>query len=141
MLTSTKAPPHHPGEGRGPIGERSQRRTALRHSSLSTWAPAPAGVVSLSTLELTRASDAAEHGHKRNDKTLRYPRPQTAPLPEREGLGVGRPVHVATAKTQGNQPTPNPSLPGRGEEDDALLFNKGLRLGKELRLGEELRFG
>ena len=36
---------HHPGEGRGPVGGRWQRRTARHHSDLPTWAPAFAGVV------------------------------------------------------------------------------------------------
>ena len=37
----------------------------------------------------------------------------SAPLPDREGLGVGRPVAGGAAQT--SQPTPDPSLPGRGE--------------------------
>ena len=37
----------------------------------------------------------------------------TAPLPGREGLGVGRPV--AGGALSANAPTPDPSLPGRGE--------------------------
>ncbi|MFA6607520.1 MAG: glycosyltransferase, partial [Sphingomonas sp.] len=36
------------------------------------------------------------------------------PLPGREGLGVGRPKAGVALST--GQPTPNPSLPGRGEE-------------------------
>ncbi|AOH84940.1 glycine--tRNA ligase subunit beta [Sphingomonas panacis] len=39
---------------------------------------------------------------------------QPAPLPGREGLGVGRP-EATDARSQG-EPTPAPSLPGRGDE-------------------------
>ncbi len=39
------------------------------------------------------------------------PAAAVAPLPEREGPGVGPETHHASAKVQ---PTPNPSLPGRG---------------------------
>ena len=39
--------------------------------------------------------------------------PSSAPLPEREGLGVGRPVAADDLST--SQPTPDPSLPGKGE--------------------------
>ena len=42
-----------------------------------------------------------------------------APLPGREGLGVGRPV-AATAPAP-HQPTPDPSLSGRGEGDEAWV--------------------
>ena len=44
--------------------------------------------------------------------TIRTP----SPLPEREGLGVGRPACVATVRSCGSRPTPDPSLSGRGEE-------------------------
>jgi ATP-binding cassette subfamily C protein CydD len=39
-----------------------------------------------------------------------------APLPEREGSGVGRLPHYRTVVTKADLPTPNPSLSGRGEE-------------------------
>ena len=39
----------------------------------------------------------------------------SSPLPEREGLGVGRPAFAADVRSYGSQPTPSPSLPGRGE--------------------------
>ena len=46
------------------------------------------------------------------------PSPPSAPLPEREGLGVGRPDRATDVPACGNRPTPNPSLPGRGEAGD-----------------------
>ena len=45
------------------------------------------------------------------------------PLPGREGLGVGRLPHVRTAVTQADQPTPNPSLPGRGAADAGTVLD------------------
>ena len=42
--------------------------------------------------------------------------PAPAPLPEREGLGVGRLARVANVARSGDRPTPNPSLPGRGAQ-------------------------
>ncbi len=45
------------------------------------------------------------------DSTTFDPTAFLAPLPEREGPGVGPETHYASAKVQ---PTPNPSLPGRG---------------------------
>jgi len=41
---------------------------------------------------------------------------QSSPLPEREGQGVGRLPQTQTVETQTGQPTPNPSLLGRGAE-------------------------
>ncbi len=35
---------HHPGEGRGPIGQRGQLSETRRHFDLPNWAPAFAGV-------------------------------------------------------------------------------------------------
>ncbi len=40
----------------------------------------------------------------------------TSPLPEREGPGVGRFPHTQPAVPRADLPTPNPSLPGRGEQ-------------------------
>ncbi len=48
---------------------------------------------------------------------------QSSPLPGREGPGVGRLPYSPTASTQAGQPTPNPSLPGRGAE--ALIVFTG----------------
>ena len=45
------------------------------------------------------------------------PLPDLPPLPEREGPGVGRPKAGVALST--GQPTPNPSLPGRGVEERA----------------------
>ena len=44
------------------------------------------------------------------------PKARHAPLPEREGLGVGRPARATPDRLCGNRPTPYPSLSGRGEE-------------------------
>ncbi|SFO16621.1 cysteine desulfurase family protein [Sphingomonas sp. OK281] len=41
--------------------------------------------------------------------------PDSSPLPEREGSGVGRLAYDRTSAAKTGQPTPNPSLPGRGE--------------------------
>ena len=41
--------------------------------------------------------------------------PLSSPLPEREGPGVGRFPHIRTGMAQAGRPTPDPSLPGRGE--------------------------
>ena len=38
-----------------------------------------------------------------------------APLPGREGLGVGRVPHALTVEAKAGLPTPDPSLPGRGD--------------------------
>ncbi|KQS51615.1 MULTISPECIES: thiol reductant ABC exporter subunit CydD [unclassified Sphingomonas] len=46
-----------------------------------------------------------------------------SPFPGREGLGVGRLPHVRTAVTQADQPTPNPSLPGRGAADAGTVLD------------------
>jgi len=48
---------------------------------------------------------------------------QSSPLPGREGPGVGRLPYSPTAVTRAGQPTPNPSLPGRGAE--ALIVFTG----------------
>ncbi|MGY2735341.1 glycine--tRNA ligase subunit beta [Sphingomonas sp. UYP23] len=53
-------------------------------------------------------------GYKRAANILKKEGFSAPPLPEREGLGVGRPV-AADALSAG-QPTPAPSLPGRGGE-------------------------
>ncbi|PTW47313.1 ATP-binding cassette subfamily C protein CydD [Sphingomonas faeni] len=45
------------------------------------------------------------------------------PLPGREGLGVGRLPHVRTAVTQADQPTPNPSLSGKGAADAGTVLD------------------
>ena len=45
------------------------------------------------------------------------PLPDLPPLPEREGPGVGRPKAGVALST--GQPTPNPSIPGRGVEERA----------------------
>nr|WP_282580438.1 glycosyltransferase [Sphingomonas faeni] len=42
-------------------------------------------------------------------------RPLSSPLPEREGPGVGRFPQAQAVVTQAGRPTPNPSLPGKGE--------------------------
>ena len=39
----------------------------------------------------------------------------SSPLPGREGSGVGRLAFAADVRSYGSQPTPSPSLPGRGE--------------------------
>ena len=41
--------------------------------------------------------------------------PLSSPLPERERPGVGRFPHIRTGMAQAGRPTPDPSLPGRGE--------------------------
>ena len=48
---------------------------------------------------------------------------QSSPLPEREGPGVGRLPQAPLGVTEAGQPTPNPSLPGRGAE--ALIVFTG----------------
>ena len=42
--------------------------------------------------------------------------PESSPLPEREGQGVGRFPQARLPLAKAGQPTPNPSLPGRGGE-------------------------
>ena len=42
-------------------------------------------------------------------------RRDSSPLPGREGLGVGRLPYDRTSAAKAGQPTPSPSLPGRGE--------------------------
>ncbi|RKE50081.1 MULTISPECIES: glycosyltransferase [unclassified Sphingomonas] len=56
------------------------------------------------------------------DPTARDAR-RSSPLPEREGPGVGRLPRAQPVETQAGQPTPNPSLPGRGAE--ALIVFTG----------------
>ena len=51
------------------------------------------------------------------------PKP-SAPLPGREGLGVGRLPHDRTVNAQAGRPTPCPSLPGRG-----VVWRLALALG------------
>ncbi|MES3097983.1 cysteine desulfurase family protein [Sphingomonas faeni] len=51
----------------------------------------------------------------RSDSRRAGNHPGSSPLPGREGSGVGRLPYQATSATQAGQPTPSPSLPGRGE--------------------------
>ncbi|MCP8892578.1 glycine--tRNA ligase subunit beta [Sphingomonas faeni] len=53
-------------------------------------------------------------GYKRAANILKKEAP-SAPIPEREGPGVGSPR--GNAAPASDRPTPNPSLPGRGEEE------------------------
>ena len=59
-------------------------------------------------------------GYKRAANILKKEAPKegaasSAPIPEREGLGVGSPR--GNAAPASDRPTPNPSLPGRGEDE------------------------
>jgi len=59
-------------------------------------------------------------GYKRAANILKKEAPKddaasSAPIPEREGPGVGSPRENAAPAS--DRPTPNPSLPGRGEEE------------------------
>ncbi len=56
------------------------------------------------------------------DPTANFAR-QSSPLPDREGPGVGRLPQAPPGVTQAGQPTPNPSLSGRGAE--ALIVFTG----------------
>ncbi|MDD1450248.1 ATP-binding cassette domain-containing protein [Sphingomonas sp. H160509] len=47
----------------------------------------------------------------------------TPPSLQGRGAGVGRLPHVRTAVTQADQPTPNPSLPGRGAADAGTVLD------------------
>ncbi|WP_093398131.1 thiol reductant ABC exporter subunit CydD [Sphingomonas sp. OK281] len=49
----------------------------------------------------------------------------TSLLPGREGPGVGRFPHTQPAVPQADLPTPNPSLPGRGEQQNLSLCTIG----------------